>query len=87
MLNTTGRLLALNLAAVESRDDAQRLIQDHLDTYGRDEVIHVLAVALGTLAADILAPAVEQMSEADEWRANHRRAVATIAAGPTEKEN
>ena len=87
MLNTTGRLLALNLAAVESRDDAQRLIQDHLDTYTRDEVVHIVAIALATLAGDILAPSVERMSEADQWREHHRSAARQIAAGPIQKED
>ncbi|HIY42711.1 MAG TPA: hypothetical protein H9836_16510 [Candidatus Nocardiopsis merdipullorum] len=87
MFNTTGRLLALNLAAVESRDDAQRLIQDHLDTYTRDEVVHIVAIALATLAGDILAPSVERMSEADQWREHHRSAARQIAAGPIQKED
>ena len=83
MLNTTGRLLALNLAATEHRDDMQQLIQAHLDHFPRDEALHVLAVALGTLAADILAPAVDLMSAGDKWREMHRDGARRIVAGPT----
>ena len=87
MNNTTGRLLALNLAATEHRDDMQQLIQAHLDHFPRDEAVHVLAVALGTLAADVLAPAVNQMTEAGEWREMHREGARRIVAGPnTERE-
>ena len=87
MNTTTGRLLALNLAATEHRDDVQQLIQDHLDAYTRDEALHIVAIALATLAGDILAPSVERMSEADQWREHHRSAARQIAAGPIQKEN
>ena len=83
MNTTTGRLLALNLAATEHRDDVQQLIQDHLDAYTRDEALHILAIALATLAADILAPAVDLMTEADEWREMHRDGARRIVASPT----
>lgn len=87
MTATTGRLLALNLAATTDREDVRSLIQRHLDLYPRDEVLHILAIALATLAGDILAPAVNQMTEADEWREMHREGARRIVAGPTtEKE-
>ncbi|MBB0969758.1 hypothetical protein G6016_12485 [Dietzia aerolata] len=86
MTATTGRLLALNLAATTDREDVRSLIQRHLDLYSRDEVVGVLAVALATLAGDILAPAVNLMTAGDEWREANRDAVRQILAGPTTEE-
>lgn len=83
---TAGRVLALNLAAVEDRREVNRLIQDHIATYPREEGLYVLAVALSTLAAEVLWPAVERMQGGAEFREQHREAVRRILAGPIEKE-
>lgn len=87
MTTTTGRVLALNLAATDDRDEVRRLIQEHLNLYPRDEALHILAIALATLAGDILAPAVAGMAEADEWRNQHTQSARKIIAGPTQEEN
>lgn len=85
---TTGRILALRLAATSSPDEAHELIQNHISTLDADSGRIVLAVALQTITTVVVQQSVDESDHPGAYRAQFRTAADRIAVGPTtEKEN
>lgn len=79
---TSGRILALRVAAADHPAKTHQLIQDHLSAFDADEGRLILAAALQTMATYVVGPAVAESDNPGAYRAQFRTAADRIAAGP-----
>lgn len=83
---TAGRTLALNAAATTDDDELQNLVQGHIDSYGVQDLVLILAHALGSIAGFVARPLIDATDDPAERRNNLRHAALALVHGPTETE-